>query len=135
MPAFENEVEKMTANAPEDLDRLFGEGINAGNVEAALALYEPNAVLVRQDGTHAIGLDQIRAQLNDLVTASAQLHLNGVKAVKLGDDLALCHSDWSASMAGPDGKRMEMPIKATEVGRRQPGGNWLFAIDDPFSGG
>ena len=58
MPSFSFEVGYMTANAPEDLDRLFGEGINAGNVEAVLALYEPDAVLVRQDGTHAVGLDQ-----------------------------------------------------------------------------
>ena len=125
----------MVATTPEDLDRLFGEGINAGNVEAVLALYEPTAVLVGQDGNPAVGLDQIRIQLVGLVAAKMALRLDAVKAVKAGTDLALVHSDWSATATTPDGNTAEMSIRATEVGRRQASGNWLFAIDDPFARG
>ena len=36
----------MPAMNPGDLDRLFGEALNSGNIEALLALYEVNASLI-----------------------------------------------------------------------------------------
>jgi ketosteroid isomerase-like protein len=50
----------MSAREPEDLARLFVERANAGDVEGLVALYEPDAVLARPDGTVAEGAAQIR---------------------------------------------------------------------------
>ena len=40
----------MTAKTPEDVDRLFEERINAGDLDGVLALYEPGATLVLPEG-------------------------------------------------------------------------------------
>ena len=49
------------ATQPDDLERLFVDRANAGDVDGLVALYEPNAILVAEDGLQAGGTDQIRA--------------------------------------------------------------------------
>jgi len=46
---------------PEDLSDLFLQRANAGDVEAVVALYEPDAVLAFPRGRLAVGHEQIRA--------------------------------------------------------------------------
>jgi ketosteroid isomerase-like protein len=46
---------------PEDLSDLFLQRANAGDVEAVVALYEPDAVLAFPQGRLAVGHEQIRA--------------------------------------------------------------------------
>jgi ketosteroid isomerase-like protein len=48
------------ARRPEDLDRLFLERANAGDVDGVVALYEPQAVLAFPPGGLAIGAAAIR---------------------------------------------------------------------------
>jgi len=40
----------MAAKTPEDVDRLFEDRINAGDLDGVLALYEPGATLVLPEG-------------------------------------------------------------------------------------
>ena len=40
---------------------------NDGDVDALMDLYEPDARMVRDDGTVAVGLDEIRTVWSDLV--------------------------------------------------------------------
>jgi hypothetical protein len=40
----------MPAHTPEELDRLFEDALNAGNVEGLLDLYEPHAAFTAQPG-------------------------------------------------------------------------------------
>jgi ketosteroid isomerase-like protein len=48
------------ARQPEDLDRLFLERANAGDVDGVVELYEPQAVLAFPPGQLAIGAAAIR---------------------------------------------------------------------------
>ena len=41
----------MPAGSPADCDRLFEQHVNAGDVEAVVALYEEGGSLVQRDGT------------------------------------------------------------------------------------
>ena len=41
----------MPARRPEDCDALFGDHVNAGDLEALLALYEPTCGYVNGDGS------------------------------------------------------------------------------------
>jgi ketosteroid isomerase-like protein len=45
---------------PIDMHRLFAEAFNAPDLDALVALYEPEAVLVPQAGQRAAGRDAIR---------------------------------------------------------------------------
>jgi ketosteroid isomerase-like protein len=44
--ATSNKNDCSAATKPEDIQRLFAEAINSGNVDALLALYESDATLV-----------------------------------------------------------------------------------------
>jgi hypothetical protein len=55
------------AQRPDDCDRLFGDHLNAGDLEGLMALYEPGCRLVRRDGSVAVGHVEIRVVLGRLV--------------------------------------------------------------------
>jgi uncharacterized protein (TIGR02246 family) len=120
----------MSARTPEDCDRLFADYVNAGNLDGVIALYEPGASLVQQDGSPAVGKPAIREALGGMLAANARLRMNVTRTVRAGDDLVVLYNDWTMSAGGN-----EMQGKAIEVVRRQPDGTWLFAIDDPFARG
>jgi uncharacterized protein (TIGR02246 family) len=121
----------MAAKTPEDVDRLFGEGVNAGDAAAVAALYEKDGVLVFQ-GTTFQGPDQIRAFLEGMTAAKARITMN-VKHVVQAGDVAVLYNDWSMTATGADGKVESSSGKAIEVVRRQPDGSWKFVIDDPIA--
>jgi len=125
----------MPARTPEDCDRLFGEHINAGEVEAVVALYEEDGRFVQRDGSVAAGRPEIRKAIARLVAMQPVLRCDVVTVVKAGDGLAVLYNDWSLSAKGPDGDRIERAGKAIEIVRRQVDGTWLFAIDDPYGRG
>lgn len=119
------------AQTAEDTDRLFGERLNAGDVEGLVALYEPNATLVRQDGTPAIGTAAIRDEITAAVALRPQIVMSVKRVLTGGDDVAVIYNDWHAVGTNRDGKHVALSGHASEVVRRQPDGTWLFAVDDP----
>jgi uncharacterized protein (TIGR02246 family) len=121
----------MPARKPEECDTLLIEAMNRGDLEAALALYEPNASFVQDSGQVVVGRAAIREVMQGFLALKPQFTIE-VKAVQSGDgDLALTRAKWSLSGTGPDGKPMTMSGNSTEVVRRQPDGTWLFVIDNP----
>jgi uncharacterized protein (TIGR02246 family) len=120
-----------TARTPEDADRLFGERMNAGDLNGLVALYETGATLVRQDDTPATGRDAIRAELSGILAAKPHIVMN-VKTVRRGgNNIAVLYNDWHGSATDQRGKTMQLKGCAVEVVRRQPDGRWLFVVDDP----
>ena len=121
----------MPARKPEECDTLLVEAINRGDVEAALALYEPNASFVQDSGEVVTGLGAIREVMQSFVALKPKFTLT-VKAVPSGDGgLALLRAKWSATGTGPDGKPLTISGNSTEVVRRQSDGTWKFIIDNP----
>lgn len=123
----------MAAHTPEECDALFARHVNAGELDAVVALYEPRASLVQQDRSAASGHGAIREALAGFVAMHPTLHMNVKQVVRAGDDLAVLYNDWSMTAKGPDGKPVALSGKATEIVRRQPNGTWLFAVDDPWA--
>lgn len=121
----------MHATTPEDVDRLFGERVNAGDLDGLVALYEPDATLVTQDAGTLRGRAAIREYLSGLTAMKATIDMGTSRVVPAGTDLAVVHHDWQATITMPDGQQTTLTGKATEVVRRQPDGTWLFALDDP----
>lgn len=66
------------AKEPKDLEKLFVERANAGDVEGLVALYEPNAIVAYGEGV-AIGRTQIREFFVEFLGNRPQLDL-GVQA-------------------------------------------------------
>jgi uncharacterized protein (TIGR02246 family) len=124
-----------SATSPEACDRLFGEHVNAGDLEALLALYDPGCSFVRRDGSVALGHAEIRVVLERLLAIHARMSTEIVKVVQSGDELAMIYNDWHMSAKRPDGEPVEASGKAIEVVRRQMDGTWRFILDDPYARG
>ena len=119
------------ARVPEDLDRLFGERLNAGDVDGVVALYEPTATIIRQDRSGATGTAAIREEIAGFNALRPQITLNVFRVISGGNDIAVIYDDWSATGTDPKGKRIELSGHASEVARRGADGNWRFVVDDP----
>jgi ketosteroid isomerase-like protein len=126
---------KTHATTPTDVDRLFGEYLNAADLDALVDLYEADAALGQIDGTEVRGHRAIRKALNGLRAAQAKIEMNVVKAVEGGADVAVLFNDWRIKAVGPDEKPVEMTGKSLEVVRRQKNGTWRFVIDLPYARG
>jgi uncharacterized protein (TIGR02246 family) len=121
----------MHARVPQDVDRLFAEALNAGDLDALVALYEPQAALTPEPGKTVIGHAAIRAALAQFVAGQPRIDI-APRVIAQSGDLALVTARWKLAMTGPDGKPAEVAGQSVEVLRRQPGGHWLFALDEPF---
>jgi uncharacterized protein (TIGR02246 family) len=121
----------MPARSPEELDRLFSEALNSGNLDALVALYEPHAALSPEPGQVVTGSQAIRGALSAFVAIKPTLALE-VKTLAQTGDIALTSAKWSLSGTGPDGNPTAMSGHSVEVSRRQTDGSWLFVIDTPW---
>ena len=121
----------MPARNPEELDNLFAAALNSGNLEALVALYEPQASISPQPGQVVTGAKAVREALSGFVATKPTMTIKP-KTLALAGDIALTTSKWELTGTGPDGKPIKMSGQSAEVSRRQPDGTWLFVIDSPW---
>jgi ketosteroid isomerase-like protein len=120
----------MGADHPEALHELFAAAINAKDVEALKALYEPGAVCVDLAGNPVRDDGPLNDMLNGLVGAIDRID-GTTRKVFVAEDVALLSVNWTATMATPDGTQLANGTSG-EIARRQPDGSWRFVIDDPM---
>jgi uncharacterized protein (TIGR02246 family) len=116
---------------PKDTVDQLTEAINRGDLEAALALYEPNAVLVAQPGQLARGATQLREALAKFIALEPTLRSQAQEVIDAGD-LALYASRWTLRGMGPAGHPVNMAGESSDILRQQPDGRWLIALDNPW---
>jgi ketosteroid isomerase-like protein len=119
---------KMT---PEEVLSSVIDGINAGDLDSLMTLYEPLACFASQPGQLANSPEGIRESLRGFIDMNGKLDLK-VKRVLKASDLALVTSEWSFSGTGSDGKHVDITSKSADVLRQQPDGTWRFVIDNPW---
>jgi uncharacterized protein (TIGR02246 family) len=119
-----------TAQTPDDIHRLFADGINAGDADAVAALYEEDAILVADPNNIVRGREAILDGLKNFLTIGPRMTLNGARVVRNGD-IALLYSDWTIKGKNPNGSLMTVDVRPTLVARRQADGAWKVVIDDP----
>ena len=115
-----------------DVQQEFLQAFNAGDIDALMALYEPEAAFVPEPGQLTTGVAGIREVLSGFLSLKGNLERIKHTVVPAGD-LALLHGEWVLRHTGDDGKPAEMPMRSSEVARRQADGSWLYAIDNPFT--
>ena len=120
----------MTARTPQEVHERWVEAMNAGDIEAVIALYEPEAAVVLGPGQVATGLAAIREGLQGFLALRPRFELR-VEQVLQATDLALLLSPWSMTGTGPDGAPVVLRGATSDVVRRQPDGTWRFVVDNP----
>jgi uncharacterized protein (TIGR02246 family) len=118
----------MPANSPEDICRLFQQHMAAGDLDAVLSVYDPEAVFVNRSGEVKQGRDGLRQELAPFAAMKTRFAFT-IKQVVRSGDIALMHTEWQVSFPQP------MSVYAIEVARRQPDGTWRWLIGDPFTVG
>jgi uncharacterized protein (TIGR02246 family) len=122
----------MPATEPEQMHGLFEEAFNAGDLEALMALYEPDAALIPQPGTVAEGTAAIRESLLWFLDRRGRITLETTLVVRVGD-LAFLANRWSLTGGTmPDGSPAELGASTAEVARQQSDGTWLYVIDNAW---
>ena len=126
----------MPANRPEECDLLLFEVIGTGDLDAAVALYEPDATFVVTPDQVVTGHAAIREVLRGMMSAGASGEIDAVTVVQSADaTVAFTRARGRSTAPGPDGKPMTVEFHSLEVVRKQPDGTWRIAIDDPSGAG
>jgi ketosteroid isomerase-like protein len=121
-------TKKMT---PEEVLSSVAEGINTGELDSLMTLYEADACFASQPGQLAKSPESVRQSLRSFIDLKGKLDLK-VKKVIQASDLALVTTEWSFSGTGPDGNPVNMAAKSADVLRQQTDGTWRFVIDNPW---
>src|SRR5262245_1556823 len=116
---------------PLDTVNKLVHAINAGDLATAVALYEPDGILVIRPGQVARGTAQLREALGGFVALRATLTSEAQHVLEAGD-LALYFGRWRLRGTDPAGGAVVLGGESADVLRRQPDGRWLIAIDDPW---
>jgi len=120
----------MSAHSPEDWPRLFEQHLNAGDLDAVVALYEPRASFVQRTGQTLVGRERIGQVLGGLIAARTRFQSRVVKVITV-DDVALLYTDFQGTTVDTSGTTVEICHNAIEVLRRGPDGAWQLIVGDP----
>jgi uncharacterized protein (TIGR02246 family) len=127
-------MSKKMMTTPEEVLNSVVEGINTGNLDSLMMLYETDACFASQPGQLAKSPETIRQSLRSFTEMKNGKFDLKVKRVLQASDLALVISEWSFTGTGPDGNPVNIAAKkSTEVLHRQHAdGTWRFVIDNPW---
>ena len=116
---------------PEHVLEAIVAGINSGDLESLMPLYESEAAFASEPGTLAHGATGIGAALGGFISMNGELDLQVTRVLEV-DDLALVVGVWSFEGTGPDGEPVCLGAHNADVLRRQADGSWRFVIDNPW---
>jgi uncharacterized protein (TIGR02246 family) len=113
-------TERELAREPEDIARLFVERANDGDAEGLAALYESDAVMAFPPGQVTVGVEAIRAVLEQMLEKAPRFEVEETLPTVRNGNLALTSTRPADSTGG-----------RVQVARRQSDGSWRRIIDRP----
>jgi ketosteroid isomerase-like protein len=116
---------------PEQVLESIVSGINSGDLDSLMPLYERDAAFAAQPGTLAHGAPGVSEALTGFISMNGELDLEVTRVLEV-DDLALVLGEWSFNGTGPDGEPVRLASRNADVLRRQSDGSWRFVIDNPW---
>jgi ketosteroid isomerase-like protein len=121
----------MSTASPTQVLESIVTGINTGDLESLIPLYESKAAFATQPGSLAHSSHGISEALSGFISMNGKLDLVVTRVLEV-DDIALVVGVWSFDGVGPDGEPVRLEAKNADVLRRQADGSWRFVIDNPW---
>jgi uncharacterized protein (TIGR02246 family) len=121
----------MLAQTPQEVMRQLIAAFNAGDVDAALALYHPEATVVFERGRPATGLAAIREVMEKFLGSQPRLAIEAHATIE-SDDVALHCTRWSLTRIGANDVPEHSTGRGAVVLRRRDDGSWAVAIENPW---
>ena len=121
----------MSRGTPELVLKSIVDGINTGNLDSLMPLYEDGAAFATQPGSLKHGLPAVREALAAFIAMKGTLDLKVTRVLRVSD-LALVTTVWSFTGTGPDGEPVKLAAKSADVLRRQADDSWRIVIDNPW---
>jgi uncharacterized protein (TIGR02246 family) len=121
----------MSTATPEQVLEAIVEGINTGDLERLMPLYENEAAFANEPGSLAHGGPGVSEALTGFISMKGKLDLDVTRVLEVGD-LALVIGVWSFDGTRPDGEPVRLAARNADVLRRQTDGTWRFVIDNPW---
>jgi uncharacterized protein (TIGR02246 family) len=121
----------MSTATPEQVLESIVAGINAGDLDSLMPLYEADAAFAPEPGSLAHGVPGVSKALTGFISMNGELDLRVTHVLEV-DDLALVTGVWSFEGTGPDGEPVKLTSRNADVLRRQADGTWRFVIDNPW---
>ena len=119
----------MPAQTPLDLNNKLIEVLNQGDVDAAVSLYEPDAVFSAEPGKSVTGHAAIREVFEGFQGMKPRVTVESTELVGQAGDIAVTNTSWTVTGTGADGSAVELAGTGTEIMRRQPDDTWSYALD------
>jgi ketosteroid isomerase-like protein len=131
MPTASTSQDRVSTATPEQVLEAIVSGINSGDLESLMPLYESEAAFATEPGRLAHGAAGVSEALTGFISMNGKLELEVTRVVEV-DDLALVIGVWSFDGTGPDGEPVHLEARNADVLRRQTDGTWRFVIDNPW---
>ena len=109
----------------------YEDALNAGDIEAVLSLFEPEATMRTVTDEVVTGEEKLRAETAKTIAGKAHL-TNKERRTLVAGDTALLIVDWNLTATLPDGTSVNPTGTTTAVARRSPDGFWRFAVLNPL---
>jgi ketosteroid isomerase-like protein len=126
-------ISTLDATTPRRVLESIVAGVNMGDLEGLMPLYEDEAAFAVRSGILAHGPVGIRESLTGFISMNGRLDIDvaGLRVLEV-DGLALVIGDWTFEGTGPNGESVRFRERSADVMRRQADGTWRFVIDNPW---
>jgi uncharacterized protein (TIGR02246 family) len=114
---------------PADVYPSLSKAFNAGDLDAIVGCYEPEACFVSKSGRAYRGAVELRDLYRAMLSNRRQVRLDVRKIIPSGGNLALVIVEWTEWTTG---ETKHWGATATDIVRKQPDGTWKLALDIPY---
>lgn len=121
----------MTDESPLDIVEKLDAAFNRKDIEAVLACYEDDAVVVVEPGKLTSGKENLRKFFEKIFEFDGVAQQEKVKVIESGN-IALFISKWRLSSKMSKEETITKEFYATSVLRKNERGAWRLLIDNPF---
>lgn len=120
------------ARTARDVDRIFVDAMNRGDIDAVMSLYSEDTVFVQAPGEPVLkGLTALRETIEQFLAMKPKLKVELMQYVE-ADDIAFFTVRWELTGTDAAGIPVFLTSYDGNVVRRQADGSWKTLIDNPF---